>query len=220
MSANSIPTVILDGCGSVAEQVSKFAPTAVFERSGGWRVEPRLAAAELHAWLAARKFAPPFILVGASYAAFTHLLFAFHRRQVVAGMILIDPSHPRQGEKALARLSSERVGSSMAIEQFRSFLSGFGADWDEGCRQVSEVTELGDVPLRVLAAGALEMPDELPLNVRTAIVRERNELLLEYCRLTSNGTMRVVEGVGHGIAAAAPDVVIESIRQMIVAHRA
>jgi pimeloyl-ACP methyl ester carboxylesterase len=191
----------------------------VYERSGGFLVEPRLAAAEMHEQLGVRGPQAPCLLVGASYAAFTQLLFAFQWPEAAAGIILVDPSHPLQGKKALARLEAERVGASGAMAQFRSLLNGFGPGWEAGCRQVSAVNTLGNMPLLVLAAGALEMPDELAPRVREALMHERHELLLDYCGLTGRGEMRVVAGVGHDITRLAPAVVIEAIKQMIATDR-
>ena len=213
---DSIPTVVLDqSCASLVEPVGKFAPVIVYERSGGFLEEPRLAAAEMHAQLAIRGSEAPYLLVGASYAAFTQLLFAFQWPQSVAGMILVDPSHPLQGKKALARLAASPIGASEAVEQFRALLAGFGPGWEQGCRQVAAVSSLGQLLLLVLAAGALEMPVELTSSLRAALMHERHELLLDYCRLTGRGEMKIVAGVGHDITRLAPDVVIEAIRQMI-----
>lgn len=173
----------------------------------------------MSAQLTEQSIPKPYLLVGASYAGFTQLMFSFQWPEIVAGMILVDPSHPMQGKKALARLEAEQVGKSETIEQFRSMLNGFGPDWEEGCRQVSAVSTLGDISLLVLAAGALEMPEELAPNLREALTRERHCLLLEYCKLTSRAEMKVVAGVGHDITRLVPNVVIDSIKQMLSADR-
>lgn len=212
------PTIVLDeSCGVLAKAVSAFSPIFVFRRSGGFLVEPRLAAAELFEALRANNVAPPFILVGASYAAFTHLLFAFQWREQVAGVILVDPSHPKQAEVALPRLPPERAGSSRAVEDFRKLLRGFGPGWETGCQQVSLVGEIGSVRLTVLAAGAPEIPAELGVELKGILIRERHELLRGFCKLTTRGEIEIVEGVGHDITSAAPDVVLGSIRKMIKA---
>jgi pimeloyl-ACP methyl ester carboxylesterase len=214
---NSQPTVILDeSCASLMDSVAKFASPFVFKRRGGFLMEPRLAAAELSEQLGQRGLTPPYLLVGASYAAFTQLLFSFQRPETVAGMILVDPSHPMQGKKALARLEAEYGGASVAMEKFRLMLSGFGPAWEEGCRQVSAVSTLGNIPLLVLAAGALEMPDELALSLREKLLHERHDLLRDYCRLTSKAELRIMAGLGHDITRLAPQVVIDAIKQMIV----
>ena len=217
---NSQFTVVLDeSCASLADAVSQFASVFVFKRSGGFLAEPRLAAAELTAQLNDHGVSKPYLLVGASYAAFTQLLFSFQHPETVAGVILVDPSHPMQGKKALARLEAEQVGASIAIDRFRSMLRGSGSGWEEGCRQVSVVSSLGDIPLWVLAAGELEMPDELPPGLREKLLHERHDLLHDYCRLSSRGALKVVAGVGHDITRLAPSVVIDSIKQVIAANR-
>lgn len=214
----SIPTFVLDqSCASLEEKISRFAPTFVFTRSGGFLVPPQDAAAELAAALATHGRPAPYILVGSSYAAFTQLVFASQWGESVAGMILLDPSHPKQGERALARISPDLVGTSPAVEEFRALLRGFGPGWDEGCRQVSLVTHLGDIPLVVLAAGAPEMPQELPEATRVALIRDRHGLLREYAGLSTRGALVVVGGVGHDIASLAPQIVVDAAERMLSA---
>jgi pimeloyl-ACP methyl ester carboxylesterase len=169
----------------------------------------------MFARLNSRGIPAPYLLVGASYAAFTQLIFASQWRDAVVGMILLDPSHPRQGEKALATLSKHQVGASESIERFRTMLRGFGPAWEDGCRQVSAVDCLGSMPLTVIAAGAPEMPDELAPEVRAELIGDRHNLLTEYCKLTERGEMRIAEGIGHDIARLAPELALDSVRRML-----
>lgn len=210
-----IPTVVLDqSCAQLEAAVAEFAPTFVFVRSKGFLDVPGSAAEELDQVLAARGVPAPYILVGASFAAFTMLLFASRHRRQVCGLILVDPSHPLQGVRALERLPAEGAGASDEIEQFRSFLRGFGPAWEEGCRQVSSVRDLGDIPIMVLAAGAVEMPEEIAPEIKGRIMTDRHRLLRNFCGLTSKSEFTVVEGVGHDITSIAPTVVLAAIKRM------
>jgi pimeloyl-ACP methyl ester carboxylesterase len=214
-------TVVLDEkCAGLVQPVSAFARTIVFTRRDGFLTAPRAAAEEMHGVLQDSGVAAPYLLVGASYAAFTLLLFASRWPGLVAGMILIDPSHPLQGEVGLRRLSRPDVGSAHAINGFRSMLRGFGPKWEQGCREVSVVTDLGNLPMVILEAGALEMPVELSAAVRTDLGRDRHELLRRYAAMSSRSSLRVAEGAGHDLVSKQPGTVVECVRELIAALRA
>lgn len=217
MSRDDQPlTVVLDEtCAVLLPAVSTFARASIFSRPGGVLTSPQAAAEEMRAALPNTQGSARYVLVGQSYAAFTQLLFAFHWPQSVAGAILVDPSHRLQGEVALRRLAQADVRSSPAIEKFRSMLRGFGPAWEKGCREVSAVTSLGNIPLTVLEAGALAMPDELSATVREAIVRDRHELLLGYAALSKRGRVKIVPGAGHNIVADQPTAVLDAVQEML-----
>jgi pimeloyl-ACP methyl ester carboxylesterase len=210
------PTVVLDQtCAALLPAVVEFARPVVFTRREGVLISPKAAADEMHATLRASGTATPYVLVGQSYAAFTQLLFAFHRPELVAGMILVDPSHRLQGETALRRLAQPDVSASEGVEKFRTMLRGFGPAWEQGCREVSVVTQLGDLPLVILEAGALQMPAELNAAVLADLARERHELLLGYAAMSSRGSVRVVPDAGHNIVVDRPSAVVDCVRDLL-----
>jgi pimeloyl-ACP methyl ester carboxylesterase len=105
------PTVILDGgmvsfssnWAWVEPEVAKVAPVVTYDRAGlGWSDPgpgPRDAgrsARELHAALEASRIRGPFVLVGHSYGGLAARAFAALYREEVAGMVLVDASHPDQ----------------------------------------------------------------------------------------------------------------------------
>jgi pimeloyl-ACP methyl ester carboxylesterase len=180
-------------------------------------MEPEASALELHATLASWGISAPVLLVGASYCAFTQMIFAQRWPRRVAGLVLVDPSHPLQGERALARLTPDAAGTSEAVERFRLLLKGFGPAWEAGCRQFAEVQDLGTVPMTILAAGSPETPEELEPALREALIQERHGLLRSYCGLSRRASMRIVEGSGHAIASEEPEAVIQAVREMLEA---
>ena len=105
------PTVILEsGLGDtfaswrkVQPQIAKFTRVCSYDRAGlGYSdssPQPRTSkviAGELHALLHAAGIAPPYVLVGHSMGGFDVRLFASLFRNEVAGIVLVDASHPDQ----------------------------------------------------------------------------------------------------------------------------
>ena len=103
------PTVILDsGLGDtylawrkVQPELAKFTRVCSYDRAGlGYSEsssQPRTSkviAAELHALLQAADIAPPYVLVGHSVGGFDVRLYASLYPTEVAGMVLVDASHP------------------------------------------------------------------------------------------------------------------------------
>ena len=105
------PTVILDsGLGDsyvvwqkVQPQIEKLSRICSYDRAGIGYSEPssrprtsRVMAEELHTLLKTAGIAPPYVLVGHSMEGYTVRLFASLYPSEVAGMVLVDASHPDQ----------------------------------------------------------------------------------------------------------------------------
>jgi pimeloyl-ACP methyl ester carboxylesterase len=105
------PTVVLDSGLSdtwlhwykVQPEVAKFTRVCAYDRAGlGWsdpRPGPRTSRAiaeEMHTLLRNAGLAPPFVLAGHSMGGLDSLMFASLYRPEVAGMVLVDSSHPDQ----------------------------------------------------------------------------------------------------------------------------
>jgi pimeloyl-ACP methyl ester carboxylesterase len=58
---------------------------------------------------------PPYILVGHSFGAINMLVFAYNLPQEVAGLILVDPSHPEMMERVPGLPSAEAMGRSYRV---------------------------------------------------------------------------------------------------------
>lgn len=215
------PTVVLDeNCHGLQHLIREFAPTCLFRRRAGYLSDPSGATEELHEVLLAGLLPAPYILVSPSFGAFTALLYAARYPSDVAGLVLVDPSHPRQGPVALAVLPPAGPDLPPSLASFRAFLAGFGPVWDRGCRQVSTVVSVGDIPLIVLAAGRQEAPIELSPDIYATLIRDRHTLLAEYAKLSTRGELQVVAGIGHCIATEAPLIVRDAILQLVARARA
>ncbi|WP_242028480.1 alpha/beta hydrolase [Pseudanabaena sp. FACHB-2040] len=109
------PTVILDsGTGGshldwqlVQPEVAKFTRVLAYDRAGcGWSdlsLKPRTAdqvVSELRQLLQEADIEPPYVLVGMSSGGLFSRLFAYHYREQVAGMVLVDVTHEKMYEDA------------------------------------------------------------------------------------------------------------------------
>jgi len=105
------PTVVLDaalGASSlswtlVQSEIAKLTRVCAYDRAGlGWsEAGPMPCTAqriteELHALLANAGIEPPYVLVGHSFGALVARLFASNYPGEVAGLVLLDPPHPKQ----------------------------------------------------------------------------------------------------------------------------
>jgi pimeloyl-ACP methyl ester carboxylesterase len=207
-------TVILDeSCGQLVDAVSAFAPVQVFRRRDGFRSDPLYAADELHAMLADRSLCGVAVYVAPSFAAFTALLLAHRHAGSLAGILLLDPSHPRQGEAALAVLAE--APPSEAVTKLRDFLSGFGPVWDRSCREVMDIHTLGDLPISVLAGGRFDLLPELPSDIKIRLVQDRQAMLAEYARLSTDGEFDPIAASGHAMARDVPEAVLMALRRLV-----
>jgi pimeloyl-ACP methyl ester carboxylesterase len=207
-------TIVVDQtCASLADRLRAVAPIFVFTRAGGTLTKPDRAVIELRDALQKNGLRGPYLIVAASFAGFTALLYAHRHPQEVAGLVLVDSSHPQQSEATIATLPASD-SDSPEIAAFRTFLRGFGPDWEESCRVLRKIDSLGDLPLIALAADTPLMPASLPLSNRTRLVETWHSLQQEHARRSTRGEMRIVKGCGHALVSEAPEAVIAAVEDL------
>src|SRR5206468_1586863 len=118
------PTVVLEaGMGSmssnwawVRDDLARDGRVVSYDRAGlGWSdrsegpIDAATGADELHAVLRAAGIGPPYILAGHSYGGLVVRMFADRYRADVAGMVLVDASHPDQWAHIPASLGGRTV---------------------------------------------------------------------------------------------------------------
>ncbi|MFI5894947.1 alpha/beta fold hydrolase [Actinoplanes sp. NPDC051513] len=119
------PTVILEaGMASmsanwawVRRELAEDRRVVSYDRAGlGWSdpggtFDAAASAADLHAALEVTGIGPPFVLAGHSYGGLVTRMFADRYPAEVAGMVLVDSSHPDQW----ARIPASRDGRTVAL---------------------------------------------------------------------------------------------------------
>jgi pimeloyl-ACP methyl ester carboxylesterase len=248
------PTVILDSGLSdsslswykVQPEVARFIRVCSYDRSGlGWSdpsPRPRnsqVFAEELHTLLHNAGIPAPFVLVGHSMGGYDVRVFASLYRSEVAGMVLVDASHPDLFTSPAMRwglaqwrgflVSRQRLmpfgiprlmgwcdegapqPALRAVECRTSRLTETLAEHDSFARSGDQVRATGSLGDMPLAVLS-EDPDKIfPEDFRAAFLKCQDDL----ARLSTRASHVVAKGSGHQIQKERPDLVIAAIRQVV-----
>jgi streptogramin lyase len=148
-------------------------------------------------------------------------VYASDYPQEVAGMVMVDCTHPDLAARILAVLPPESPDESAEIKEARqSMTTGWtdptfnleGIDVEASAAQVRATGSLGAMPLIVLTAGASASGSgDLVAKVNQANLDMHTEL----AALSSNSTHIVVPNASHCIQCDAPDVVADAILNVL-----
>ncbi|MFZ1007764.1 MAG: alpha/beta hydrolase [Candidatus Sulfotelmatobacter sp.] len=253
------PTVILDsGLGDtyiswqkVQPQVAQFTRVCSYDRAGlGYSDSspyPRTSkkiAEELHTLLHNTGVPPPYILVGHSFGGFDVRLYATLYRNEVAGMVLVDSSHPEQRNRLPAAVL-DLDASWMRQQEFLEFtmpfgiprLLGFYSDPEvraaecnfhsareavaelksvsESAAQIAATGPFGDLPLAVLSSDPDHPRPDLPEDLVKPTNDAWQQMQEELSYLSTKGTRVIAKGSGHYIQIDRPEVVIEAVHNIL-----
>jgi pimeloyl-ACP methyl ester carboxylesterase len=259
------PAVILDsGLGDtyvswhkVQPKIAEITRVCSYDRAGLGYSDPsprprtsRVIAEELHALLQAAGIAPPYVLVGHSMGGYDVRVYASLYRSEVAGMVLVDSSHPEQESRFPPELKNMK-GSWLREAEFLEYSVPFGiprllglcdedpvqraADcnfhsareateemkaFPESAAQTSATGPLGDLPLAVLSHDPDKPMAELPADVAKPTNQAWDKMQEELSHLSSRGTRTIAKGSSHYVQIDRPEVVIEAVRSVVEQARA
>jgi pimeloyl-ACP methyl ester carboxylesterase len=217
---------------TVIEEISKTTRICIYDRAGLGKSGPVTNASrtaqdvanDLHALLVAAKIPPPYILVGHSIGGFVVRLYATQHPNDVAGIVLVDSSHPDQWAKWVAALPPESADEGESIQKARKFLTQVvqpannpeRLDITASGNQVRASGNFGDKPLVVLSHSpskriAPDLPDALAQKIEDAAA----QLQIDLCRLSSKSTHKIADKAGHYIQAEEPKLVIDAILETL-----
>lgn len=244
------PAVVLEaGIGGnwldwelVIPEIANFAQVIAYDRAGyGWsdrsKAErtPEIIVAELHTLLQNAKIEPPYLLVGHSFGGLYVRLFAATYPDEVAGLILVDASHPmmidQQDTKAeLRRLRNVRIVKRIGMLRLMMRRMLYRADHlygDSKKRYTAfNLLDSGNVvhEAKPIFQNGFDLPEtiEVPL---TIISRDADENVsaeakwMEYqellVALSPEAEHYIADTSGHYIALSDPEVVVEVIAEML-----
>jgi len=254
------PAVILDsGLGDsyvswrkVQPQIAKFTRVCSYDRAGiGYSdsgSQPRTSkviAGELHALLRAAGVPEPYVLVGHSMGGYDMRVFASLYRDEVAGMVLVDASHPDQENRFPPELKNME-GSWRREAEFMEYsmplgiprLFGFCDDdpviraaecnWHTAAESVAELKAfpesaaqtaatgaLGDMPLAVLSHDPDKPSADFSPDLAKPISDAWEKMQEELAQLSKRGTQVIAKNSSHYIQIDRPDVVIGAVRSVV-----
>jgi pimeloyl-ACP methyl ester carboxylesterase len=203
-------------------------PTVVLE-GGDPAPFPRTArdfVADLHALLRAAHIPGPYVLAGHSNSGLFSLLYASTHPRQVAGLVLIDAVHPATIKRRLAMLKPlvspeewEALRQAM-ITVLSRLIDPEGIDiWtsERQTRKALRRSPLRPMPLVVLAHGH---PDDPPPPFVEHEERLWRQLQRELAQLVPGGRLVVATESGHNIQDEQPELVLDAIRDVVLAVRA
>ena len=254
------PTVVLEsGLGDsyvswrkVQPQIAKFTRVCSYDRAGlGFSdssSRPRTSqviAEELHALLHAAGIAPPYILAGHSMGGFDVRLFASLYRGEVAGMVLVDSSHPEQENRFPPELKNME-GRWLREAELLEYTMPFGIPrlldlcesdpveraaecnfhsaresvaemkaFAESGAQAASTGPLGDLPLAVLSHDPEKPSDDLPPDLAKSTNEAWEKMQEELAHLSSRGTQSIAKNSGHYIQIDRPEIVVDAVRGVV-----
>jgi len=259
-TGNGTPTVVLDaGLGDtylswrkVQPEISKFTRVCSYDRTGmgysqstsGPRTS-KVIAEQLHSLLQAAGVAPPYVLVGHSMGGYDVRLYASLYPTDVAGMVLVDASHPDQDKRFPGEIKNMQ-GSWEREALFAEFSMPFGIprlmglceddpelraaecnfrnareslaemkSFSDSAAETAETGSLGSMPLMVLSHDPEKPSNELPPDLAKPVNEAWEKMQEELARLSSRGTQIIAKNSAHYIQLDRPDVVIDAVRNVV-----
>lgn len=209
--AGAAPTVVLQaGLGDgqsawrpIMHDLAAHGPVFAFDRPGygdqssvdGPR-DPCTIAREQHALLEKNGIAPPYLLVGHSLGGLYQYVFARLYPNEVAGMVLLDPTHPRHfatmrdeapAAATLVKTMMAVTPNGMTRREFRD---------QAVCLDSVDMSQPVAAPVRLLTSGK----GAILLHLRT-----------DWLRLTGAQKVETFEKSGHYLQQDVPDDVVAAI---------
>jgi len=259
-SGEGSPTVILEsGLGDtyiswrkVQPEIAKITRVCSYDRAGiGYSEsssQPRTSkvmATELHSSLQAAGVAPPYVLVGHSMGGYNVRLYASLYRSEVAGIVLVDASHPDQENRFPPELKNLE-GTWLREAEFLEYTTPIGiprliglcdedpvqraaeCNWHsaregvaelksfpESAAQTAATGSLGDLPLAVLSHDPDKPSADLPADLAKPTNDAWEKMQEELGHLSTRGTQVIAKNSSHYIQIDRPDVVIDAVRNVV-----
>ena len=250
---NGSPVVILEpglpgsslAWESITADIAPFARVCSYDRAGyGWSdigPSPRVAGNivhELNALLQAAAIEPPYILVGHSFGGLMMQLYANRYPAEVAGMVLVDSSHPDQVSQTTDLETVSVLGPVIQLlapvgipRFFFPVPAGSPESRDDSVRRLERellkttkslrtvASELAGLRESLIDAGANRPNlEQRPLIVLTEGRRGAkfwHEMQEDLTKLSDVSEWHIVEGAGHFIHHDRPEAVVNAIRRVL-----
>jgi pimeloyl-ACP methyl ester carboxylesterase len=188
-------------------------------KSAGMRTA-REAARDLHALLAKIGVQPPYVIAGQSLGGINARMYAHEYPSEIAGLILIDTSHPDWYAQLAKVLPPPAENESEVLRGYRygppASILGERIDIPASLTALQTAGDLGDKPLVILtrspgSQGGGPIPDEWQR--RSDALHQ--QLQPDLAKLSTNGRHIVAKKAGHNIQLEEPKLVIDAILEVV-----
>ncbi len=215
------------GWQKVFTEIAKSTRVLMHDRAGlGWSYEPPTPRSctqlvkDLRAVLRNAEVGPPYVLVGHSIGGFNVRLFANQYPDEVAGVVLVDSSHPDQWSRFARTLPRQALGEPAELRRFRQKPDPLSTperiDFTASADEMRTVGTLGDKPLIVLSRSpqALRVPG-LPADLAERMEQVWAELQRDLLHLSTRSTQVIATCAGHNIQLDEPQLVSETVLKLV-----
>lgn len=215
----------MDTWGKVYAQTEKLSTVFAYNRLGYGNSdkarEPQtgvVIVAGLRQLLRQRGLNPPYLLVGHSLGGLYVNLFARLYPQEIAGVVLVDSSHPAQQKMIRARqgvVQRVLMGVLNSLDSVAHSRHSEIASFDVTADQIKKAGPFPAIPLIVLSA-TRQPPSWL---VREEVIEGLQEDQRSLAALSPQGRQVIAKNSGHFVQMDEPDPVIQAIREVVEKSR-
>lgn len=184
-------------------------------------------AQDLHQLLVQAKIPGPFVLIGHSMGGLVVRSYAAEHPEQVAGIVLVDSSHPDQWKRWLAALPPETPSEPPSIREARKHLSRTLTDPKSNPEnldlvasgdQIRALGTLGSIPLRIVThSPKWVMVPDLPESVSQQMEQDWQDLQKGLLGLSTASRQSIAASAGHYVQAEDPALVIAAIQDLLAA---
>jgi pimeloyl-ACP methyl ester carboxylesterase len=215
------------GWPKVFASLARRQRTFMHDRAGlGWSYEPRKPRScgqlvkDLRALLRYAQVGPPYLLVGHSIGGFNVRLFATQYPEEVAGVVLVDSTHPDQWTRFRRLVPRPTAGEPVGLQSLRQkphpSLTPELIDYAASADEVRTAGTLGDTPLVVLSRSPNALrPSGLPADLAAGIEEVWSGLQRDLLNLSTRSTQVVATHAGHQMQLDEPYLVIRTVLELL-----
>jgi pimeloyl-ACP methyl ester carboxylesterase len=238
--ALGVSTLESGGWGTIMQAVAGVTRICVYDRAGLGTSDPPLlqprtsqaAVIDLHRLLAGAGVTGPYLLVGHAIGGLHALLYASQYPDEMAGLVLINATHPHEWSQLQALLPPETPHDSARLARLRALPelpagNPEGLDVIASARQVRAALDsaaqangefpFGDLPLIVLSRSPAAAPSpRLPPEMAQPGAQVLRDLQADLASFSSNSVHVNAAQAGHNLHLHEPDLVIDAILQLLI----
>lgn len=218
------------GWAVIVPQISKLTRVCVYDRAGLGRSDPAPVprtsldvAKDLHELLDRAHIAPPYVIAGQSFGGMNARMFASLYPQTIAGIVLVDSSHPDTYPEVTKVLPPPTPGESKFLQGWRTgpdlSRTREWIDLKANADLVRATGGFGDKPLVILVRSPTWNDPFAPDDVEPLLDEVLQRLDTQLLTLSSDSKRIVAKKAGHNIQLDDPQLVVDAITDVVARAR-